>query len=83
MVIDEEIKKKGSLTLGLSMILSVIVMYAIVLPIMFKIDDEYVVTTPFTFLVILFGYTMLATIFYYIMTLIVKLFSKLLSKDHI
>jgi hypothetical protein len=79
MVIDEEIKRKGSLTLGLSMILSVIVMYSIVLPTLMKIDDEYVVTTLFTFLVILFGYAMLATIFYYIMTLIVKLFSKLLS----
>jgi hypothetical protein len=79
MVIDEELRRKGSLTLGLSMILSVIVMYAVVLPIMFKIDDEYVVTTPFTFLVILFGYTMIATIFYYIITLIVKLFSNLFS----
>jgi hypothetical protein len=77
MVIDEELRRKGSLTLGLSMILSVIVMYAVVLPIMFKIDDEYVVTTPFTFLVILFGYTMLTSIFYYIMIFIVKLFSKL------
>ena len=79
MVIDEEIKRKGSLTLGLSMILSVIVMYSIVLPTLIKIDDEYVVTIPLTLLVILFGYIVLATIFYYIMTLIVKLFSKLLS----
>jgi uncharacterized membrane protein len=83
MVIDEELEKKGSLTLGISMILSVIVMHAIVLPSLLKFEDEYAVTIPFLFLVGLIGYAVLTLVFYGIMTLAVKLLARLLSKDHI
>jgi hypothetical protein len=83
MGIDEELEKKGSLTLGLSMILSVIVMHAIVLPTLLKIEDEYAVTIPFLFLIGLIGYAVLTLVFYGIMTLAIKLLARLLSKDHI
>ena len=83
MGIDEELEKKGDLMLGISMVLSVIVMHAIVLPILLKIEDEYVATIPFLFLVGIIGYAVLTLVFYGIMTLANNLLSRLLSKDHI
>ena len=83
MVIDEELEKKGSLTLGISMILSVIVMHAIVLPTLLKYEDEHAVTIPFLFFFGLLGYAILTMIFYGVISLTITLLSKLLSKDHI
>jgi hypothetical protein len=83
MVTDEELEKKGDLTLGISMVLAVIVMHSMVIPALLKIEDEYVVTIPLLFLVGLIGYAVLTLVFYGTMTLAIKLMSRLLSKDHI
>jgi hypothetical protein len=83
MVIDEELEKKGGLTLGISMILAVIVMHSIVIPTLLKIEDEYAATIPFLFFFGLLGYAILTVIFYGVISLTIALLSKLLSKDHI
>jgi len=83
MVTDEELEKKGDLTLGISMILAVIVMHSMVIPTLLKIEDEYVVTIPLLFLVGLIGYAVLTLVFYGTMTLAIRLMSRLLSEDHI
>jgi hypothetical protein len=79
MVIDEELEEKGSLTLGLSMVLSAIAMYAVVMPIVLKLVEETIIAVPLIFLCALFGYPMLATVFLVIMIPL----AKLLAKDHI
>jgi hypothetical protein len=83
MVTDEELEKKGDLTLGISMILAVIVMHSMVIPTLLKIEDEYAVTIPLLFLVGLIGYAVLTLVFYGTMTLAIRLMSRLLSEDHI
>jgi hypothetical protein len=83
MVMDEELEKRGSLTLGISMILAVIVMHSIVIPTLLKIGEKYVVTIPFLFVFGLLGYAILTVIFYSMISLTIALLSRLLSKDHI
>jgi uncharacterized membrane protein YdfJ with MMPL/SSD domain len=79
MVIYKELEEKGSLTLGLSMILSAIAMYAVVMPTVLKLAEETIIAVPLIFLCALFSYSMLATVFLVIMTSL----AKLLAKDHI
>jgi H+/gluconate symporter-like permease len=79
MVIDEELEKKGSLMLGLSMILSAIAMYAVVMPIVLKLVEETIIAVPLIFLCALFGYPMLAAVLLVIMISL----AKRLAKDHI
>jgi uncharacterized membrane protein YdfJ with MMPL/SSD domain len=79
MVTYEELEEEGSLTLGLSMILSAIAMYAVVMPAVLKLAEETIIAVPLIFSCALFGYSMLATVFLVIMTSL----AKLLAKDHI
>jgi hypothetical protein len=79
MGIDEELERKGDLTLGLSMVLSAIAMYAVVMPIVLKLVEETIIAVLLVFLCALLGYPMLATVFLVIMMSL----AKLLSKDHI
>jgi hypothetical protein len=76
MVVDSELERRGSLILGLSMILSAIAMYAVVMPALLKLGDECILLMPLVFLCALFGCPILATIFLLIMTPITKLLSK-------
>ncbi|TDA25636.1 MAG: hypothetical protein DSO01_07160 [Archaeoglobi archaeon] len=79
MISDSELKQKGSLVIGLAMILSALTMYAIVMPVLLKWVEESIIAVPVLFICALFGCAVLTAVFYFAMTSVIGLLTKLIG----